>query len=237
MEPLVDRCPKARAILAGHVFSICFKTVSGLRTCLSFNDGLCQFWGPRTAKTDIELLFITEYQAVRMFEKRLSMPPLPTRGITHLQAIQPFKQLADCLACFLKPKATDLQDDTFKATAIEILLTVAMGGVCQLGIHEPFTRGRIAQGPQGMIMFQLPAGIQPFWLRLQPDNLEWGRGKSIIPANVSIRFTDTTTALGALQDTIASQAEVGLGNIQVAGLIPLADHLSMLLERINLYLK
>lgn len=236
LEILVDRSPKARAMVAKTAFSIGFKTLSGLRTCLSFNHGLCQFLGLRKAAADIELLFLTERQAVRMFEKKVSLAPIPTRGITRLSAIRPFKQLADHMELFLKPQAKDLQEASFRATATEMLLTVALGGVCQLGVHEGYTRECIAQGPQGVVAFYLPDEIRPFWLRLEPEHIEWGRGEPAIPSNVSIRFVDTKTALGALQDTIVSQAEVGLGNIQIEGLIPLADHLSALLERIQLYI-
>jgi len=237
METLVDACPKARGMIEGAAFSICFRTLSGLRTCLSFNEGLCQFFGPRKTRAEIELLFLAERQAVRMFEKKLAIAPTPIRGITRLSSVKPFKQLADYMECFLKPKAGDLKDAAFRATAVEMLLTVALAGVCQLAEYEAFARESVAQGPQGLIVFHLPGEMRAFWLRLESGNLEWGRGEPSTSPSVSIRFMDTNIALGALLNKIASQAEVGLGNIQVDGLVPLADHLSMLLERIHLYLE
>ena len=55
--------------------------------------------------------------------------------------------------------------------------------------------------------------------------------------DVVITFTDRATADAALLGTLDPNAAVGLGKVDVRGLVPLADGLSVAMDRVEYYLK
>ncbi len=52
-----------------------------------------------------------------------------------------------------------------------------------------------------------------------------------------ISFGDRATADAAMLGTLDNNAAVGLGRIDVRGLVPLADGLGMVMDRVDGYLK
>jgi hypothetical protein len=55
--------------------------------------------------------------------------------------------------------------------------------------------------------------------------------------DVRITFGDVDIAFSALREEIDTLAAVGGGQIKVEGLVPLADGLNLVMQRLGLYLK
>jgi hypothetical protein len=55
-------------------------------------------------------------------------------------------------------------------------------------------------------------------------------------ADVSVTVADAKTALRAIGNRIDVMAAIGMGNIQITGLVPLADAIGYIFERIPLYI-
>ena len=93
----------------------------------------------------------------------------------------------------------------------------------------------------------LPAGLAAFSIGGEPKATVWfehglkdcASGWSEPPRrpDVAIRFRDLDVAYAAMRDDIDSMAAVGSGAIQVEGLIPLADGLNYVMERLRIYLQ
>lgn len=61
----------------------------------------------------------------------------------------------------------------------------------------------------------------------------WGRGDPPVAPDVRIEFRDPEVALAAVDGMIDSLAATVTGDISVRGMIPLADALAQVLERVS----
>lgn len=235
LQDLLKVSEAARDCLGKQRFSLCLKTRSGVRVGFRFAGGSVRV-SEGSAAAAIELYFHTDNQVIALFEKRKAVPPMPTRGFHKLARLKTFQALAGMLEEYLRPPPARLTDPVFAEAHVRIAFGVALRALCQLGQHEPVTRRMLASGPCGCAVFQLGQKGYPSWISLFPEKLGWGRGVPPMGPDVRVRFFDLRTAVDALQARLDTQAAVGLGQLQVEGLVPLADHIDHLLERVGTYL-
>ena len=63
--------------------------------------------------------------------------------------------------------------------------------------------------------------------------MEWGRGEPPVAPDVRIEFRDPEIALSAVDGMLDSLAASVTGEISVRGMIPLADALAQIMERVS----
>ena len=66
--------------------------------------------------------------------------------------------------------------------------------------------------------------------------MEWGRGEPPVAPDVRIEFRDADVALLAMDGRIDQLAASVTGEISVRGMIPLADALAQVMERVSVIL-
>ena len=236
MPELVANTPEARDIIAQEPFSIGFKTFSKLRTALALTPEGGEVWHDEDRPADIDLYFHTDGQAVAAFERRGGIPPMPVRGFTRIGLTKRFEALGDLLMACLRPSNDRLADPNFRDFFATISFGVAMRSVAQLCDFETASKALLANGPRGIVSFQLGSGGKPIWVRLEPGHLGWGTGKPPREADALMTFHDSHTAAAALLDRLDAIAAVNAGRVELEGLVPLADLLNRLLERVSRYL-
>jgi len=89
--------------------------------------------------------------------------------------------------------------------------------------------------------------LAAFMIQDEPESTVWfdhgspdqAAGWSEPPRRPDVRivFGDMNVAYAAMRDEIDSMAAVGNGEIRVDGLIPLADGLNFVMERLRVYLQ
>ena len=84
---------------------------------------------------------------------------------------------------------------------------------------------------------EIGGGISVALVSLVVGFSSWDRKAAKLVSDVSVTFADPETALKAIGNRIDVLAAIGLGHISVTGLIPLADALGYIFERIPLYLE
>lgn len=228
---------EARQEIEAVDFSLGFRTFSGLRTCLGFKSGICNNYGERDTSADIELRFTSIKQANRMFEDRLSVPPIPVRGGHRIKELKRFLRLTQVLQKHLRPEEGTLVDEQTRQIHLQLSFSVALGALCQLCVFEQYTHNAVKSGAKGVAQFSIDGVERPFWLKLDPENPAWGRGEGANAVDVYIHFKNTEIALKALNSEVDSEAAVGLGSIEVKGLVPLADQVDVVIKRVEHYLE
>ena len=236
LPKLLRLSSEAVDLLGDNHFSIKFSTMSGLHATVVFRDGGAAFHDGNDVPADINLFFVSDTQVNNLFSQEGISVPLPVKGIFQMKKIKVFKNLADLLQRYLKPTPEDLEDNEFKNCHVQILLGLAVRSLCQLGTYDPDAKQHLGS-MSGMAEFIIGDDFEPAWIMNTEGKFECGFGKSPSKPDVIINFENTQVALDALNDTIDVNAEVGLGKIKVSGLVPLADKLGLLMQRIPLYIQ
>jgi len=122
---------------------------------------------------------------------------------------------------------------------------VALAATAALSGRDAVMRGLLAAGPSGQAVVRIrpravarsersaPPSIA--WVNVQAGVLSWGQGESPVATDVEIVFRDEATAAAALRGQLDQLAALGRGDIVVRGLVPLAETLGLVMDRLDLY--
>lgn len=235
LDNVIKASAKARALLdtPGKRFSVCFKTRSGVSASYFFTANGCEYLASSGSTAGIELLFWSDSQAAATFLEKPALPPIPLKGITGLRHMKTFTALTEEMRVWLKPDQAHLAEESFRQVFVPMTLQLALRAVAQLGRFERRSAELVASGPQGLAAFQLGESGEPAWINLSTNHMECGHGELPREPDVRVIFRDSVVATQALLNQVDSLAAVGLGQIEVHGIAPLADHLNYLMERVQ----
>jgi hypothetical protein len=107
----------------------------------------------------------------------------------------------------------------------------------QLLMAGPSGRAVVRIAPRGVVhreSLSLPA---VGWVEVCHGGLRWGWGEPAVAADVEIIFRNEVTAAAALRGELDQLAALGRGDVVVRGLVPLAETLGLVMDRLGLYFK
>lgn len=234
-EEFVAHSTEAQAALEGRDFILSFQTTTRLKSYLHFKDQSCSVTKTRTRKSDIVLHFITEEQLNKEFENTGFSVPIPLRGASRIGDIKTFKQLTKQLENYLRPSKEQLEDADFHKTHVGLQLGIALRAAVELVRHEPRSRRIMSNTPPGTAYFSIGEEGYGAWVSWIDGRIKTGKGLPEVEPDVHVTFRDAKTALKAIGNQIDVFAAIGLQDITVEGLVPLADALGYIFERIPLY--
>lgn len=235
-EDLLQFNARAQTLLSDREFSLRFQTSSGLKSTLLFSQQGCQLIKSGQASSDIVLYFLTDEQLNNEFENKGFRIPLPIKGASRIKDIKVFKALSVELESSLRPDEARLKDPAFHEFHVALQLGIALRAVIELTLHEHRSRRIMANTPDGIAYFSIGSEGYGAWLEWRNGNITAGKGMPQQEADVTVTFANAETALKAIGNRIDVMAAIGLGGIQITGLIPLADSLGYIFERIPLYI-
>lgn len=235
-EDLVAFSPKAKDLLAKRTFNLGFQTSRGLQSTLQFSNQTCNFTKSKETKRHIVLHFISEDQLIREFENDGFRLPIPIKGASRVKDIKIFKALALELDHCLRPSGEALRDSGFHHFHVALQLGIALRSAIELAKHEPLSRQIMKTTPDGLAHFSIGEEDLGAWIEWEAGRLVAGKGEAPKTPGVQVQFRDADTALQAIGNQIDVMAALGLGQIKVSGLTPLADSLGYIFERIPLYI-
>lgn len=236
-EDLCHLSEEAGELLGDRAFALCFQTTSGLKSYLRFQDRNCKVTKTSSRGSDIVIHFLTDDQLNREFENSGFRIPIPLRGASRLGDLRTFKALTALMEGYLRPDKSRLEDPAFKHAHVALQLGIALRAAVELIHHEPRSKRIMQNTPEGTAHFSIAEGNYSGWVSWRDGVVRTGRGAPQQEAEVDITFKDAKTALLALGNTIDVFAALGLQDITVEGLVPLADALGYIFERIPLYIK
>tara|TARA_B110000285_G_scaffold227930_1_gene290043 strand:- start:6264 stop:7052 length:789 start_codon:yes stop_codon:yes gene_type:complete len=235
-EDLLAHSEDARTIIGNRKFTLTFQTSSGLKSSLSFKNQQCEFVRVNGIKSQIILHFITEEQLNKEFENEGFRVPIPIKGASRVGDLKAFKALSKLLESYLRPSKSMLEDPQVHSQHVGLQLGIALRATIELTKYEQLSGMIMQDTPDGIAYFSVGSDGYGAWLNWQEGTLTSGKGPPATEAHAHVEFANAETALKAVGNQIDVMAAVGNGEIKVTGLIPLADALGYIFERIPLYI-
>ena len=241
LEDLVKLSPEARALAEGWNFSLRLRLGGrdgAVASLVSPGDGSLTVHPHADVPARLTLRFLSAVQLNRTFLNRRALPPVPTAGFWNVARVGPFTKLAKLLDAALQPAPGALGDPAFRERHVRLLFRVLLGAIPVLADGDPVARHTLSHTPGGTAEIRAPSLGLVGWARWSQGRMTGGPGTAPGgPPDVVITFTDRETADAALLGSLDPNAAVGLGKVDVRGLVPLADGLSVAMDRVEYYLK
>lgn len=209
----------ARALVAGWNCAVELAVRNLGRATMHFRDGAILVSPNEKNKPALSLFFLSPRHLVQQMKGNKMALPFPGRGFFRLTTLMHFQKVS---ALFEK----EIEHQP------RLLLSVAMAAMKSLSEHDPETREILRAAPSGLAQFGIPASELFGWIENKSGRLFSGRGRAPRLPDVTIEFRDETTALAALRGELDELAAMGAGDLRVRGLIPLAEILGVVADRV-----
>jgi hypothetical protein len=237
LEDLVRLSPPARQLIEGWDFSLRLQLAGGPAATLVSEHGRITVQRDAALPARLVLLFLSAGQLNRTFLNQAAMPPLPIAGFWRLAKVRTFTALTKLLDQALQPAPEALEDADFRLLHLRLLFKVLLGAIPVIGSQDPASRHSLGHTPPGLAEIRAPALDLVGWTDWSGGRLTSGIGPAGRAPDVVITFRDRETTDAALLGKLDPNAAVGLGNVDVRGLVPLADGLSLVMDRVEGYLQ
>ena len=228
----VAKDESARRSAEGRPFAVRFASTSGVATTLAFGHGAVLI-DPPAAGFALRLLFLSDRALVRAFRRQGPPLALPWGGLHHLLRLRPLMELLAGLEGMLNTPAGESARGGRRELRVALLFgEVLPAAVAELGVHDRECRRLLA--PFGDFVAQLSvAQVSEGWIRRRGARMQWGRGPAPAAPDVRIGFRDPDVAHSALDGLLDRLAATAAGEVSVHGLIPLADALGLVMEKVS----
>ena len=155
----------------------------------------------------------------------------------HLFGLPAFTRLTKLLDQALQPTEEALRDAEFRLLHLRLLFSVLIGALPVIVARDHAAAHALHTTPPGLAEIHLEALGFRGWARWDGTKLTSGAGEPPFSPDVRISFCGVAPAAAALRGQLDAAAAVGLGQIQISGLVPLADGLSVAMDKVESYLK
>ena len=234
LEDLLKHSPEAKETLGDRKLTIRI-TVSGCsEVYLKFENRQVHSLS-KPEQPDICLHFPSPQQFIGLLkEKRPHFPHVafPKRPCPQHLLILPV--LLQCIEKQLLPP----KDVNSLMLHLRLLIGIAFRAVPFLANHELETKSLLQETPVGLLQFKVIHTDISGWIDWNGKTLTALTSHNPPPQlpDAIITFNDPWTAYHTFHETLDTQAAIGLHQLRIEGHLPLAEKMSMLLERISLYL-
>ena len=237
LEDLTRLSPPARELIQHWNFSLRLQLAGGPAATLVSENGSLTVQRDATPPARLVLLFLAAGQLNRTFLNQRALPPLPIAGFWRLAKVRTFTALTKLLDQALQPAPGALDDPAFRELHLRLLFKVLLGAIPVIGLQDPPSRHSLGHTPPGLAEIRAPALDLAGWADWTGTRLTSGTGPAPRAPDVVITFCDRPTTDAALLGKLDPNAAVGLGQVDVRGLVPLADGLSLVMDRVEGYLQ
>lgn len=236
---LVRLVPEAHEIVARVEGQVRMSRWRGPWVALGIERGRIRQLSDAEVQHPLDVVFLTDGQVNRLFGGKGWALPVITAGFGRWRILQPFRRLAALLKEHLQAPDREESDPARWRVHARLLLSVVLRAVREIGEHDSKARMILSQTPEGQVEFRIGDWSSRPWIRWRknPRLIETGEEPSSVPPDVIITFRDERTVAAAMQPGFDTAAAMGRGDIVVRGLLPLAEGLGLVMERVSSYLE
>lgn len=236
---LVGLVPEAQKLVDRTEGQLRVRRWRGPWVALGLEKGRIRQLREEEVQRPLDMVFLTDRQVNRFFRGRGWALPLITGGFGHLGLLKPLRLLADLLKKHLRVPDQNEDDLAPWRIHVQLLLPVILRAVKEIGEHDPEAGAILSQTPGGLVEFRI--GALPYrtriWWRKDRRIVETGEECASAPPDVMITFRDERIAAAAMRPGFDAAVAVGRGDLVVRGLLPLAEGLGLVMDRVPLYLE
>jgi hypothetical protein len=230
LPDLVRLDPASAALVQDWNMALRMRSCDGPEAAIAFRKGLPADPSGLSALT---LLYFTNRQLNAAFLRKGFSVPIVTSGFLRLPSLGGFLKLTARFESLMRHPGNRVPPEPL---LVRLSLLTALRGLAILAAHEDESRHVARKLPPGLAVFTLP-DTEPYWVSLRDGTVATGAGTPPQAPDAVIRFQDWATAAAALSPGFDNLAAVGRGTIRIEGLLPLTDGLSLVMERLPLYLQ
>ena len=213
------------------------RILRGPSVALHFHDGRVEALRERVKNPLIDLVFLSDAHLNNYCAGSKWQVPLVPRGWFRLAEIQAFSRLSDWLERHLKPSPELFVDAEHRRLYTRLTFTAMARGLPPLAQFDEQVRRDLHRVPRGLAQFTMASEDLSLWMETRAEGVAADLGRPARKADVVLDFGSVETAFLAMQDRLDTQAALGLGEMRLTGLIPLADELNVVLDRMRDYLE
>ncbi len=214
--------------------SIQFSVANGPKSCICFKNGTCTVIRGKHNRPDIKLFFFSPKHLNKMFDGKSN--PVPLKGFSRIGFLtKEFPKLTDKMEHYLKPTDELLKNPDYLTLNTRMTLNTAVFAIKELAENDPVGKvvaSRIRDG--NLLMKILPDGPSAF-LEFCAGRIKPGKGDVEKPM-ACMYMKDMTVANNFLNDKIDAFTAIATGDVIIKGQTPMLDNVSLILDRIPLYL-
>jgi len=234
LEEVVEFDPESAALARTWEEAILFRVHHGPSGHLVFRDGRCTVGQGKPSRPSIVLFFLSPAHFNRMMEGKAK--PIPLKGFSRLSFLtKDLPRLTNRLEYFLRPTPDLTKEQSYLELNTRLTLTTAAMAVSVLGALDPLARLAVAQVSRGLVNLKvLPRGPE-VWVGFEGGRIEAGKGAKERPS-ARMEMKGYQAANDFLNGRLDPFTAVASGQVLVKGQLPLLESLSLILDRIPVYL-
>lgn len=235
MEEVVAFDPEVQAAVKGWNCSIQFHCSGGPGVHLIFKNGQCTAKLGTMALPSIALWFPSQGAVVKQFEKKGFVLPVIWKGLWHPVILSKFIKLTDKLEYYLRPTEAMLKDEKIFAFHVRLTLMVAVYGLKAVGENDPAVKDLVEHTPNGSMELRVMPDGPAAHVLLENGKITPVKGRATDPT-VTMEIKNLNLMYDLLNGKVDAMGALGACDITLRGLLPLADNLNVVLDRISKYL-
>jgi hypothetical protein len=237
LADLADQDPIARDMLGDLQASIVLRVCNGPAVTVRFARGKAVWENGAAHAPSVILLFVSNGHLNAFFSGKKWAVPVLLWGGWHIAALARFSKVAQRLEAILDGHPEVIETAAGRRLHARLSLIAAGLGLRALAQGDDTARQALRSLPHGLASFTIEGEEKAVWF--DHGSADYAAGWGVPPRRPDVRivFTDADIAYAAMRDEIDTLAAVGCRQIKVEGLIPLADGLNFVMERLRVYLK
>lgn len=234
LEDLVVYDEEMAALSRNWNISIQFIVRNGPSAFIRFENGTCTVGKGRWRKPSIILYFLSPGHLVRMFDGKAQ--PVLLKGFTKLGFLmKDFPKLTARLEHYLKPTPELLADKNYLAVNTRFTITTAAFAISELGKVDPIARMISSHIRNGVTLMKVNPEGPAAMVKFQDGTIEAAKGDTAKPMSAML-FRNLKVANDILNQKLDAFTAIATGDLMPRGQIGMIDSVSLLLDRIPLYL-
>ncbi len=233
LENLCELVPEASAALTNKKpLSIGFEVKGGPSATITFANGKCRM-EQGCSKCNVKLPFSSCEKFNGLIDGTVT--PIPSTGFTHIGfLLKDFTKLTDLLNKYLSPSDEDLKDPDIFRINTEMTLNVIGVAIAQLGNQDEICKFSAAHIVDGSVMIAIKDG--PAVEIIAKNHRLLCLKKRPEKYRCSMIFDSYQTANDLFGGKVNALACIGMGKVEMHGLMAMLDNVNRILDRVAIYL-
>lgn len=237
LSELVAHDATARALISDLGTSLRFRILGGGGATLHIEPGHIRCDNHAVGGASIVLLFVSAAHLNAFFAGHKWAVPLLLWGGWRIRTLSRFSRLAQRLEAALNGDEAIIATPEGRRLHARLSLMAAGLGLTSLARGDAPSQAALRQLPFGLASFTIAGESEAtVWFDYAPEQCLSGWSQPPRTPEVTITFDDAEIAYAAMRDQLDALAATGLGRIRVDGLVPLADGLNAIMQRLRVYL-
>jgi hypothetical protein len=212
-----------------------FTVLRGPKAFVEFRADGCRVQQGNHGNPSVKLFFFSPAHLNRMFDGKGT--PIPLKGFTKFGFLtKEFSQLTDTLEYYLTPTDDRLKVTKYLELNTRLTLNTAAFAAKELARLDPIARAVASHIGNGRVLMKILPDGPSIHLDFQNGDVRVKKGDTDRPM-ACIFMQDVRVANDFLNGKLDAFTAVAAGNVLIKGQTPMIDSISLILDRVPLYLK